>query len=130
MKVGRRILLIDDDEPFRTLVAVMLTTAGYMVQEAANGRSGLAAYRQQRSDVVITDILMPEQEGLETIQNLKAFDSAVKIIAMSVTGEGRLGYLQTAMTFGALRTIHKPFSRDELLLTVTEVLEPRRDHQA
>ena len=117
-----RVLLIDDDEQFRKLVIVMLTTAGYEVQEATNGRSGLAAYRQQRSDVVITDILMPEREGLETIQDLKALDPAVKIIATSGSGEGRFGHLQTAVRFGALRTLQKPFSRDELLSTLTDVL--------
>jgi DNA-binding NtrC family response regulator len=118
---GARILLIDDDARFRKLVNVMLTTAGYEVQEAANGAIGLAAYRQQRSDVVITDILMPEREGLETILALKKTDPGVKIIAISVGGEGPSGYLRTAVTFGALRTLHKPVSREQLLSTVADV---------
>jgi CheY-like chemotaxis protein len=60
-----------DDDRFRRVVHVMLTTAGYTVQEAANGTIGLASYREQRSDVVMTDIPMPEREGLETIRALK-----------------------------------------------------------
>jgi len=122
MASGGRVLLIDDDELFRRLVHVMLTSAGYDVQVAANGKVGIACYRQQRSDVVITDILMPVGEGLETIEALKAFDPDVKIIAMSSGGEGEFGYLQTAVAFGARRILHKPFSRDELLLTLTAVL--------
>ena len=122
MMTGGRILLIDDDETFRRLVQVMLTTAGYDVQVAANGKIGIACYRQQRSDVVITDILMPVGEGLETIEALKALDPDVKIIAMSSGGEGEFGYLQTAVAFGARRILHKPFSRDELLSTFADVV--------
>jgi DNA-binding NtrC family response regulator len=121
-----RILLIDDDELFRKLVNVMLTTAGFEVEEAANGKIGLACYRQQRADVVLTDILMPEREGLETIQSLKGLDPDVKIIAMSVGGDGRLGYLRSAIAFGARRTLHKPFSREELLSTLADVLPEAR----
>jgi DNA-binding NtrC family response regulator len=120
--VNARILLIDDDELFRKVVNLMLTTAGFDVEEAANGKVGLACYCRRRSDVVITDILMPEREGLETIQALKRFDPDVKIIAMSVGGEGRLGYLRSAVKFGARQALHKPFSRDELLSMLADVL--------
>ncbi len=92
-----RILLIDDDDSFRKLVRIMPTTAGYEVQEAANGKTCLDYYRQQPSDVVITDILMSDGEGLETIRALKRLDPDVKIIAMSAGGAGRFGYLQTAV---------------------------------
>ena len=121
VSVGR-ILLIDDDTQFRKLVTVMLTSAGYDVQEASNGIAGLASYRQQRADVVLTDILMPEMEGLETIRELRKIDPQVKIIAMSVEGEGRFGHLTIALRMGARRILHKPFSSDELLATVTEVI--------
>jgi len=117
-----RILLIDDDDAFRKLVDVMLATAGYEVQMATSGNSGVACYRQQRSDVVITDILMPDGEGLETIETLKELDRDVKIIAMSTGGRGKFGYLDAAVAFGARRILHKPFSRDQLLSTVADVL--------
>ena len=118
---GGRILLIDDDDRFRRVVHVMLTTAGYVVQDARMAKS-LASYRQERSDVVIPDILMPEREGLETIRALTRLDPDVKIIAISAGGEGPSGYLQTAVTFGAGRILHKPFSRDQLLSTLADVL--------
>ena len=121
MAVGR-ILVIDDDEPFRKLVTVMLTSAGYGVQEASDGTVGLDSYRQQRADVVLTDILMPEKEGIQTIRELKQIDPQVKIIAMSVSGEGRFGYLGVAMRMGAIRILPKPFTRDQLLAMVAEVI--------
>jgi YesN/AraC family two-component response regulator len=99
----------------------MLTTAGYGLQEASNGTEGLAAYRQQRPDVVLMDILMPEREGLETIRELMQIDPQAKIIAMSVTGEKRFGHLSIALHMGAIRILHKPFTRDELLTAITEV---------
>jgi CheY-like chemotaxis protein len=116
------ILLIDDDEPFRRIVTVMLTSAEYRVREASDGAAGLASYREEHADVVLTDILMPEKEGLETIRELRQLDPAVKIIAMSVTGERRFGHLSIALRMGALRSLHKPFTRDELLKTITEVI--------
>jgi YesN/AraC family two-component response regulator len=79
-------------------------------------------YRQQPSDVVITDILMPVKEGLETIQALKKLDPDVKIIAMSSGGEDEFGYLQSAVAFGARRILHKPFSRDDLLSTLADLV--------
>jgi CheY-like chemotaxis protein len=118
---GGRILLIEDDDAFRKLVHVMLTRAGCTVQAAANGKIGLACYRHERSDVVITDILMPEAEGLETIQALKKFDPDVRIIAMSAVGGGEFGHLDSAVAFGARRVLHKPFSQATLLSTLAEV---------
>ena len=70
MSTTRRVLLIEDNDPFRTMVRRMLVTAGYDVQEAANGETSVASYRQQRRDPVITDIVMPNQEGLATIREL------------------------------------------------------------
>jgi two-component system chemotaxis response regulator CheY len=116
---GGQILLIDDDEQFRKLLTVMLTTAGYGLQEASNGIEGLAAYRQQRPDAVLMDILMPEKEGLETIRELIEIDPQAKIIAMSANGEKRFGYLSIALRMGAIRILHKPFTRDELLTAIT-----------
>jgi response regulator receiver domain-containing protein len=67
----------------------MLVGAGYVVQDAADGKAGLAAYRQQPSDLVMTDIVMPDMEGLEVIRELRRYDAGVKIIAMSGGGIGR-----------------------------------------
>jgi CheY-like chemotaxis protein len=117
-----RVLVIDDDAMFLVLVRVMLLSAGYEVQEAGDGKAGIARYRQARSDVVLTDILMPKQEGLQTVRQLLVIDPEVKIIAMSVGGEGPFGYLNIALKFGARRILHKPFSLDELVEAIGGVL--------
>lgn len=121
MSVGR-ILLVDDDKRFRKLVTLMLTTDGYTVQEASDGFGAMAAYRQQRPDVILMDILMPQKEGLETIRELRGMDPKVKIIAMSTSGEERAGHLDIAVRFGAIRALRKPFARGELLAVVAEVI--------
>jgi two-component system chemotaxis response regulator CheY len=117
----QRILVVDDDAMFRALLRVMLV--GYEVQEAVDGKAGLANYRRARSDVVLMDILMPEQEGLQTIRELRDLDPEVKIVAMSGSGTGPRGHLNIALRFGARRILHKPFSREELVAAVTEVLK-------
>jgi two-component system chemotaxis response regulator CheY len=121
MSVGR-ILVVDDDRRFRELVTLMLTTDGYAVQEVSDGVDALAAYRQQRPDVILMDILMPQKEGLETIRELRGIDPNVKIIAMSVSGERRGGHLDIAVRFGAICALRKPFARSELLAVVAEVI--------
>jgi CheY-like chemotaxis protein len=99
----------------------MLVTAGYDVQEAADGKAGLGCYRRQHSDVVITDLVIPEREGLETIQELRRLDPEAKIIAMSGSALAH-SYFDAAIEFGARRILRKPFTVDQLLATVTEVL--------
>jgi DNA-binding NtrC family response regulator len=118
-----RILLIDDDAVFRKMVRVMLRSAGHDVHEEADGNAGVASYRLERRDVVITDILMPEKEGLETIQELRRLDPTVQIIAMSGAGQGRSGYLKLAVRLGARRILLKPFTLDELLDAVSDALD-------
>jgi len=119
----QQVLVIEDDEDVRRLVLRHLVAAGYEVLEAANGTTGLASYRQQQSDLVITDIVMPETEGLETIRELRRLNPEVKIIAISGAVGGRSdGYLGLAMGFGALRILAKPFTGADLLSVVAEVL--------
>ena len=119
------ILLVDDDEGVRTLLHKALVAAGHEVEDAWNGDVALAAYRRQPRDLVITDLVMPEKDGLETIMALRRLNPAVKIIAMSgggrTLGLGQL-YLETARTFGADRILAKPFTSTALLTAVTEVL--------
>lgn len=117
------ILVIDDDEAVRVMARRVLVDAGYGVQEAEDGEAGLDYYRQQRFDAVITDIVMPDKEGLETIRDLLGADPLVKIIAMSgAGGPASGGYLGLALKFGAQRILHKPFTADALLKVVDEVL--------
>ena len=118
------ILLVDDDDPFRTMLSEVLTRAGYQVHEASDGQQAIELYQSQPTDLVITDLVMPEKEGLEMIVDLKRLNSEAKIIAMS--GGGRHGaqdYLKMARAFGAHRVLAKPFSHREILETITAVLQ-------
>ena len=118
-----RILLVDDDEPFRAMLHKTLERAGYEVEDAANGNAALAAYQHHSSDLVITDLVMPDKEGLETILELRRLDAAVKIIAIS--GGGRMNpkvNLLMAQKLGAHMTLAKPFCQKDLLEGIAAVL--------
>jgi DNA-binding response OmpR family regulator len=116
-----RILIIEDNDALRRALCTALSKAGYAVTEAGGGKSGLASYRQDPFDVVITDILMEDIEGLETIRELRRDYPQVKIIAMS-GGQGQSNYLELAEQLGARRTLEKPFPLDQLVAAVGEVL--------
>ena len=118
-----RILLVDDDELLRGALHQILVHAGYDVHDAANGKVAMREYRRQRCDVVIMDIVMPDEEGLGTIKELRRLDPNVKIIAISGGGLGKAGdYLGIAKMLGATRTVAKPFLPETLLATLAEVL--------
>jgi len=121
----QQVLIIDDDEQLRALLSEILQRAGYEVIEARDGNEGLTLYRTHPTDLVITDLIMPEKEGVETIVELRRDFPDVRIIAMS--GGGRLtsrDYLRMAEQLGARRTVKKPFSRQEILDAVRESLAP------
>lgn len=119
-----KILVIDDDEQMRILLRQVMEWAGHHVVEAENGRQGMQLQREHQADLVITDLIMPEQEGLETITTLKKEFPGTKIIAIS--GGGRIGpeaYLPAAQELGADRVFSKPFDIRELATVVGELLE-------
>ncbi len=118
-----RILVIDDDEAFRTMLRRTLERAGHEVTEAEEGAAALAALSEKAIDLVITDIVMPGMEGLETIRTLRRSKPQLKIIAMS--GGGRMkpeGYLEAAHVFGAVRILTKPFENKELFAAIKQAL--------
>jgi DNA-binding response OmpR family regulator len=117
------ILLIEDDEDIRPLLAVMLAAAGHVVHQAANGLEGMRLYRAEPADLVLTDLVMPEQEGLATILELRRLNPEVRIIAMSggFAYDPKL-YLHMASSFGADRVLRKPFGLEELKEVVDAVL--------
>lgn len=119
-----RILLVDDDDTFRTMLRLTLAKLGYEVIEAGNGVEALRLIDKNATDVVITDLIMPEKEGLETIQTLRRLHPSVKIIAMS--GGGRIhaapDFLVVAKMFGAHRTLVKPFSNEQMIAAIDELL--------
>jgi DNA-binding NtrC family response regulator len=119
-----KILIIEDDASFRNVLVQMLDKAGFEVQQAGDGNQALGICDTYKPDIVLTDIIMPDKEGLETIQELIVKMPGIKIIAMS--GGGRFGpdsYLPLAKKLGAKCTLQKPFMRDELMSAINEVLQ-------
>jgi len=118
-----RILVIDDEEPIRRLLARALVGEGHEVIEAKDGREALQLHLATPAELVITDIIMPEQDGLEVIMALKRKAPGIKIIAMS--GGGRFGQteaLHMAEPLGAFATLRKPFALGTMLETVNLAL--------
>jgi DNA-binding response OmpR family regulator len=117
-----RIIVIDDDPEMRAAMEQVLSSAGFEVLTADDGRKGLALSRGAPVDLVITDLVMPGMEGIETIRKFHREFPGVPIIAM--TGNPNLGnMLLTAIRLGAGRTLAKPFHPDELLALVKDVLQ-------
>jgi two-component system, chemotaxis family, chemotaxis protein CheY len=117
------ILIIDDDASIRRVLRTLLERSGYQVEEAENGAVGMAHYRSAPADLVITDLFMPDQDGIETIQQLREEFPDANILAISGGAAGRpQGTLTDAMLFGADATLAKPFSIDELKRVVAGLL--------
>ena len=118
------ILIIDDELQIRVMMRRILEKVGYDVYEASDGKEGIKLFRAKPTDLVITDIIMPEKEGLETILDLRHDFPKIKIIAISGGGKtGLPNFLPAAKKFGAIRTLPKPFGKDDLLKLVREVLD-------
>ena len=121
----KQILVIDDDDDFRSYLKEALTRAGYEITEAANGAIGSKIFMQQSFDLVITDIFMPEKEGLETILELKTKSPEIKFIAISGGGLGGTDpnlVLGIAKEMGADKILNKPISIKNLLEAISETL--------
>ena len=119
-----RVLVIDDEDFIRDLLRTMLEIDGHQVIEAPNGKIGAKLFRENPTDLVVTDILMPEGDGALTIRQLKRDYPDIKIIAIS--GGGSIAdpdtCLNVASRYGALRVFAKPFSKRELLAAVRELV--------
>jgi CheY-like chemotaxis protein len=110
------VLVIDDEDQIRRLIREALEQAGYVVEEARGGKEGLERYRTNPADVVLMDILMPDQDGLESMLTLRREFPAFRVIAMSGGGMiGVLNFLDVAKMMGACRTLQKPFEMKALL---------------
>jgi CheY-like chemotaxis protein len=118
-----RILLVDDDQSFRPMLAETLSRLGHHVVTATNGDEALVLFREDAIDLVITDLIMPEREGLDVIRTLRRRAPNVKIIAMS--GGGRTSpvtYLEIAKRLGAATVLAKPFSTEQLKSAIAEAV--------
>ncbi|MCK5296317.1 MAG: response regulator [Alphaproteobacteria bacterium] len=117
-----QILVIEDDDIVRELIKSILIDAGYDVTSANNGKEGLKSAISNKPDIVITDIFMPEKEGLETIKELRAHYPDIKILAVSGGGQITMeNVLKIAGIFGADMVLKKPFETDVLLEKIKEL---------
>lgn len=118
-----KILLIDDDNHFREMFAELLKRENYEVIETNDGRYAVQLCETHRPDLVITDIIMPDKEGIETILDLRKKNQEIKIIAIS--GGGRtnaMDNLRSARLLGANLTFEKPFENKEILKAIKELI--------
>jgi DNA-binding response OmpR family regulator len=121
--MAQKILIVDDDTTWRKMLVRALGDAGYDVFEAADGRVGLEICRQHWPGLVITDVFMPEPDGLEIIQALRKSDHKPKMLAMSGGGfGGQLDLLSAASGLGADKVLRKPFGPSLLLEVVRELI--------
>lgn len=120
-----RILIVDDDEIFGKVLEQILLRQGYEIVRAHNGKEALRRYNRRTIDLVLTDLIMPDLEGIELIMELQRQDSGIKIIAMSGGGRGAPSeYLPIARQLGAVQTLAKPFSNEELIAVIKATLGP------
>ena len=118
------ILLIDDDQKLRRTLRRVLESAKHEVLEAAEGRTGIKLFQEHSPALVITDVIMPEQEGIETIVELRRRFPGTKIIAISGSGAaGRLDFLHEAQQLGADLTLRKPIRAADLVSAVSTLLD-------
>lgn len=119
-----RVLIIDDEPQIRSMLRLMLERDGYEVQEAPDGIEGIRIYRQNPVDLIISDLIMPNKDGIGMMIELKKEFPDIKIIAMSGGGLNKPeGYLEGAKKLGAKRTLTKPIDRKELLRAVRDTLK-------
>jgi CheY-like chemotaxis protein len=119
------VLVVDDEDQIRELIRNTFEQSGYQVSEASTGKAALEKYRTAPTDLVIMDILMPDQDGFESISTIRVESPKVKIIAMTGSNDmiGVLDYLDVAKMLGAHYTLQKPFEMKDLLDAAQSVLE-------
>ncbi len=121
-----RVLVVDDDPVIRLVLGAPLREAGYEIREASDGVEGLTLFREEPADIVLVDLVMPHQGGLETIRELRDIAPSVWIIVVSGVGGGCAEYLRAAVRLGADRVLPKPVNPEELQRMVAGLLAQRR----
>jgi CheY-like chemotaxis protein len=125
------LLVVDDDASVRQVISLLLEDSGYRVVTAVDGLDGLRKFHKITPDVVLTDIIMPEKEGIGLITELRHIQKDVKIIAMSGGGRiGKMDFVSVAVALGANIGLRKPFDNDELANAVRTLLEPAQAARA
>jgi len=128
-----RILVIDDESLIRSTVVTILNREGFSVEEASDGQAGIAMFHKSQPDLVITDIFMPNRDGIEIVMELKRSSPRTKIIAMTGGGQTRMMEIASAAKLlGADHILHKPFESESLVAAVNAALgtppPPRSQH--
>ncbi len=121
-----RILVIDDDDLMRAFVVALLEKRHYSVVSANNGLTGIAHVSDSDFDLVVTDIVMPDMEGLETIKHIRRHKPAIKILAVSGGGSTKGDYLKYATGLGANAVLAKPFEPAQFLEIVSDLINAGR----
>ena len=126
MTAGAKLLVVDDNADTRQSMKLLLERAGYEVEVAQNGARAVEMQRSLAAEILITDIFMPELDGLETIERFRREFPAVKIIAMTGGGVNfnRENYLLSADVAGADAVLRKPFEKSTLLQALQKVSGP------
>ena len=119
-----RILIVEDEESIRTMLSQSLKQLDHEISTAPDGDQALEFLRENEIDLVVTDIVMPNREGLETIQDIRQNWPKIKIIAMSGGGRvGNMNYLELAQNFGATAALKKPFTMAQLKGAISDALD-------
>lgn len=123
------ILIVEDDNDLREMLKVSLLRRKYTVLEASNGKEALIRFKPSIVDLVITDIIMPDEDGLKVIMRLRELKPSMKIIAISGGGKAGPGnYLSMARALGADEIFSKPFSINTLMSKIDDILEKEQGH--
>ena len=121
------VLVIDDNDELRETLALLLEDEGYIAIAAGDGRAGILAFEQARPDLVVTDVIMPDCDGIEAIRRIRAIDPHTRVIAIS--GGSMFGndcQLRKAKDIGAMAVLQKPFDVDELMREIGRCLRASR----
>jgi CheY-like chemotaxis protein len=118
------ILIVEDDKDLREMLKMSLIRRGFTVLEAENGKEAISHFKPLLTDLVVTDLIMPEEDGLKVVIKLRELKPSIKIIAIS--GGGKVGpgsYLNLAKALGADAIYSKPFSINDLILKIEQLLD-------
>jgi CheY-like chemotaxis protein len=122
------ILIVEDDRELREMLKISLARRKYIVFEAENGRDAIAHFKPAATDLVVTDLIMPEEDGLKVIIKLREMKPSVKIIAISGGGKAGPGsYLNLARALGADAIYSKPFSTNDLISKIEDLLSGEQE---
>jgi CheY-like chemotaxis protein len=118
------VLIVEDDSELREMISVLLTRRKFTVMEASSGKEAIVRFKPSITDLVITDLIMPEEDGLKVIMKLREMKPSLKVIAISGGGKAGPGsYLNLAKALGADAIYSKPFSLNEMAVKIDELLD-------